>query len=293
MPTRRRNRKRQPTRKPVSRRVKITFGIISAVILLFFVAVWIFSSRAITVGTYSVVYTGSEGNALVSVYDFEAGEITTIDIPAETYLASAYGFGDWRVASLPKLGNQEGYGGELLRLSLVKSLHFPIDAWAEGRELLVTNSSLSFQEKAQLKLFELRTPSQNWSEIQLADTGYLRKSSIPDGEDGYLVARELPPEVGTVFTIPLTSGLLRVGIYDHTDVGGNTIKNLSEVVHILGGDWAVIEKQSEDIDCIVRGKNELIVKRISDVLVCEIGRGAVEGNFDIEITVGNIFKERF
>lgn len=295
MPARNTRRRTRQTvkRKPLPRKIKLVLFGVGLVFVLGFFCLWILSSSAIDREKFSVVQSTDSGDALVVVYDFGAGEITTVKVPAETYLGAAYEYGEWRVGSLQKLGEQEGYGGELLRLSLVKSLHFPIDAWQKGGDVLIGSSSLNIREKMQLKWFEVKTSKQNWYEVDLVKMGYLKKSTVPDGEEGYLIARTLPLEVGTMFTIPLETGILRVGIYDHTDRSSSTIKNLSEVIHIIGGDWTVIEKQSSDTDCTVRGNNEVVVQRISKVLVCKIEKTELEGNFDVEITVGKAFKERF
>lgn len=302
MPARRRQRTRQTINKPMPKKVKYVFIGVLSVFIFMISFIWVLSSKAIDSDKFTIVYANGD-DATAVVYDFALGEATKIIIPSDTYISSAYGYGDWRIASLPKLGEQEGHDGELLRLSLVKSLHFPVDAWVVGDipssnvlkvgRIFGQNSSLNIRQKMQLAMFVIRTPAQSWYSIDLADTSFISKEKLPDGEEGYVISRAIPPQLGTIFTIPIDDELLRVGIYDYTDKRGTTIKNLTESIHILGGDWAIIEKGEEDIDCIVRGENEMVVSRVSRVLVCEISTEKLEGNFDVEVVVGKKFQERF
>lgn len=304
MPARRRQRSRQKITKKPQLPKKVKLFLVGIVALLFLVICFIIliSSKAIDLPKYSVVYS-SEGAITVVVYDFDKQEVTKISVPADTYISSAYGFGDWRMGSLLKLGKQEGYDGELLRLSLVKSLHFPVDAWVEGElpssnifqlsRVIGQNSSLNLRQRMQLALFVFRTPAQNWFNIDLSHTSFISEEKLPDGDNGFLVSRQIPPQLGTIFTIPTDDKIVRIGIYDRTDKKGTTIRDLTEGIHILGGDWAIIEQSAEDTECVVKGNNPLIVNRISTVFVCEVNTSPVEGNFDVEMIVGNKFKERF
>jgi len=291
MPARKRKKVKKNNIK-IPRKVLVLFFIVISLFAAFFLFL---TSSAIDSNKYVVAFQGESGDVQVEIYDFSSGEIDVIDIPGDVYVNTAYGFGDWRIGSLGKLGNQEKYGGELLRMSIVKSFHFPVDAWVEGSRLSFnSNSSLSLKQKLQLLWFKLRTPVSKTSETDLKNGGYLQETKLPDGDDGYALVRELPASLGTKFTISWGEKRMpRVGIYNTTGGSGNTIHNLSEVIHILGGDWVIVEKPPTENDCYVKGNNSALKEKLSKLLLCSINDESVEGNFDIEIVVGQKFVERF
>lgn len=290
MPVKRRRKVVVKKRSKISKKI-ILFLIF--ILLILILSILFLASGSIKGEKYVVSYENADGSAKVVVYDMGKTEATAIVVPAETYLDAAYGFGQWRVASLGELGRQENFDGQLLKMSLVKNFHFPIDAWVSGESLISSDTSLDIRQKIQLLWFTFRLPKQNYSELDLGNSGYLAKSKLPDGQDGYLLNRQLPAELSTAFSTFKSSELFRVGIFNASDRAGKSVENLSQVIHILGGDWVIVQKEVQDIDCIIKGNDREVVERIGGILACQITEEKIESNFDIEITVGDKFVNRF
>lgn len=301
MPSRRKQaRVRQKQTKPFQ--IKKSWIVLFIVVLITFLIGNFLLSSGIKVDSFSVVYSQDNGDAVVAVYDFENNYITQVSVPGDAGVTTGFGLGEWRVKSLTKLGEQEKLGGELLRMSMVKAFHFPVDAWSYGKipstnpvnlsSFITSNSSLSMKEKLQLALFSIKTSGLNSMKINLTTTSYLREAKLSDGEMGYEITRTLPPQIATIFTDMSDDVMSKVGVYDKTGGAPRTLGDATAVIHVLGGDWAVIEQPSVKGDCFVRGETDMAI-RINRIFLCERVNENVEGNFDVEIILGEDFSKRF
>ena len=104
------------------------FGLISglqALILGWREKVWISNSRLTVVV--------AQEDPIIYSFDPIQEKLTIFAIPHDTQVETSSSYGNLLVGNLWKLGEQEKMDGELLRLSLQKTLGIPIDAWVEER----------------------------------------------------------------------------------------------------------------------------------------------------------------
>lgn len=135
-------------------------------------------------------------------------KITIIDIPNETYLPAAKGFGSWMISSIYDLGESQVVGGaNLLKETLANQFGLPIDGFLnfqgqygqtqtrilveEMREnpfSLITmlpdlKTDLTPVELIRLKIGLSKVRFDKVDRIDLGDSGIALKEKLPDGTD--------------------------------------------------------------------------------------------------------------
>src|SRR5258708_3353297 len=73
----------------------------------------------------------SNGDVQLDVFDPVSSQITKIQIPGSTEVDVAHQLGIWRLKVVPKLGEKEGEGPDILPLTITKHFKFPVYAWGE------------------------------------------------------------------------------------------------------------------------------------------------------------------
>ncbi|HJX59512.1 MAG TPA: hypothetical protein VJ481_03080 [Patescibacteria group bacterium] len=255
-----------------------------------------------------IAINSPDGGIIVSVLDPENDEITNISVPASTQLDVARGLGRWKSKSIWALGVNEKIGGVLLQETVIKNFHFPVSAWADAPasgfvsgDFLGGLRAIFFPYKTNLKigdrvrigLFAMAVKNANRLDIDLTKTGFIRKAKLTDGESGYIVAGKIPDDLLVVFSQLGSSGKeLKVNIKDATGTP-LTAQELGETIQVLGGKIVAVSKViPEASDCSLKG-DMLWVRTLSQVFSCRVEKAPPEGKFDLEITIGKAFADRF
>lgn len=254
----------------------------------------------------SLAISKSEG-AAVLLFDPQYDQVTKIVIPKSTEVEVANQLGVWKIDSVWELGKQQKLGGELLADTITKQFRFPVTAWAEEDALKFADGSLNslfhavfgryatnltMGDKVSLAIFSMRVPNARRVEIDLSQSSFLTKKELRDGTEGYVLSKELPQSVLSLFSEDnLSNDSFLVSISDAT--GQQSVaQDVGNVVEVLGAKVALIEKQEKsDFDCIVKGKNTYLVERISEVFDCIKEDGS--SKFDTEVFLGESFGKRF
>lgn len=256
----------------------------------------------------SIVINDDE-HLLVSTFDPTLGEITNIHIPLNIEVDVSRDLGIWKVESLWQLSENENLKGKLVAETLVKHFQFPVFVWAEtpARNLASKNlllfatsvfgnydTNLSFGDRIAISFFSFKLNNLNKTDIFLVDTNFIKKTEFSDGGDGYELSGFSSNSIRSVFSDSMFENFgSAILIKDQTgtyymaeDVGKN--------LEVLGAKVAYVEKDEKNpIDCLVRGDDEEIVKRIALVFSCQIDEKKMGGNFDAEFVMGSEFARRF
>lgn len=298
-----RNKKNRP-RSPLT-----IFGIVAAIFLIFFLFLK-FTTKLWSGGSkFSFVIAGKNGDLVVAAFDPPSGEIATITIPGTTQLQVSRQLGSWKAKSIRQLGENEKLGGELLRETIIRNFNFPILGWADSRGMGFTGggfgslvkavfsfykSSLGFGDKLRIALFALGVGNPKRTEVNLAETALLKKTRLVDGENGYLPLGGLTDELLVIFSEPaISKKSLKAVIKDAT--GRNLVgQAVGKTLEVVGVKVAAVEKgDPENFDCLVLGKEVVLVRKIGKLFSCRTENKAPEGNYDLEMRLGELFGKRY
>lgn len=256
----------------------------------------------------SLAMMSSDGTVVVSVLDPKNGEITNISIPKNTQVESARELGTWKIKSIWALGVNEKLGGRLLKDTVLKNFKFPVSVWADeqalgfasGDTLAVLkamlfpyDTNLKMGDRLRIGIFSLGLGNSKRTDLDLAKSGYLKKTRLTDGEEGYTVSGKIPKDLLVVFSDPEIS---RLGLKVHIrDASGNSrvAQEVAEVIEVMGAKVAAVSKEPKaSSDCSIRGSN-FFAKDVAKLLSCKLEKEGPEGKFDLELEIGDGFAGRF
>lgn len=307
-PAQRRKKLRDFRRKKTSKKISI---FVLFVLFVFFVIVgfYFFGKKNYLSGlNNSLVFTDRDGNIVVSIFDKKRKEITSVYIPSNTQLEVSRQLGSWKAKSIWELGINEKYDGKLLQETVIKNFHFPVNIWADEKASGFTSnnfikilkaafipykSNLSLGDRLNLFLVSFGIQNEKVSSYDLSELGILKKVKLTDGEEGYLVLKDIPIHLMSSFSEPSenTSGHI-VQIVNAT--GSRYIaENIGKTVEAMGLKVTAIKEETlNDYDCLVSGKDKNLVKKLSLIYTCDIEEKEND-DFDIVIKVGSRFSKRF
>jgi hypothetical protein len=245
--------------------------------------------------------------ASVMLFDPEYEQVITIKIPEGTEIEAANQLGIWKINAIWKLGKQKGIGGKLLSDSITKYFRFPVSAWADEGALGLASdsmfdlykgilgiysSNLTLGDKVSMAWFSFHVANAKRVEVDLVKSGFLVADELSDGEEGYVLAPTLPKRVLSLFADDdIAKGENIVAIKDATGQS-TTASDVGNVVEVLGAKVALVDKtDKKEIDCLVRGTNELLKARIANLFTCDID--TTESSFSTEVILGTEFAKRF
>lgn len=254
----------------------------------------------------AVAVNDGEG-ATILLFDPQYNEVITVSIPKHTQIDAAKQLGVWKIETLWELGKQEHVNGQLLADSITKYFRFPVAAWADKNALGLSEGSmyklykaafgiydtnLTLGDRVAMAWFSFKVSNARRSEIELSETGYLKKSILSDGSEGYIKVEPPPQKILALFAdSDIAKSSFAVGITDRTGQG-QVAKNVGQVVQVLGAKVAAVDwKEEEDFDCVVKGRNEVLRDRIAQLFNCK--REDENTGFDVEILLGTEFAKRF
>jgi hypothetical protein len=264
---------------------------------------WKFSEKV------GLVINRADGDIAVMSLDRKNKDITTIEIPGATELDVSRQLGRWRAKSIWQLGENEKVGGSLLRETIVKNFHFPILGWADSgasgfadgdlwgiiKAIFVPyKSNLTLADKIRIGLFSLGVTPSERSQILLGEGRFLKKVTLKDGEEGYVVQGKIPKELLVVFSQPqIAQQGLKVNLKDASGQSA-VATEVGATIEVLGAKIAAVSRLPiASKDCLVSGRPEDFRRILAAVFDCEIVKTTPSGNFDIEIEIGERFAKRF
>ncbi len=311
MPTRRKRinelRNRDKNRKVL--RPFIILGVFAALVVGFLVFLKLTTRIWSSGHKFSLVIGNKNGDLVIAAFDPAEGQIATVTIPGSTQLQVSRQLGSWRAKSIWRLGENEKLSGELLRETIVRNFNFPVLGWADSGGMGLTEgsfgplvksvfsfykSSLGLGDKIRIALFSLGVGHTRRTEVDLADTPLLRKTRLVDGEVGYLVSGKLTDDLLVIFSEPEVSKMgLKAVIKDFT--GRNLVgQAVGATLEVVGVKVAVVEKgDSQNFDCLVLGRDRRLIKEIGTLFSCQTKLTSPEGNYNLEMRLGELFGKRY
>lgn len=250
------------------------------------------------------------GDVLLANFDPLSQSITRAIIPGETEVEAARQLGTWRLKSVWKLGEQEGDDGEILAKTIVKTFHFPVEAWSTAGgagfsspntwEILKAlfagyKTNLSFWDKVNLVFFSLAVKARDRLDFSLTDAGYLYQTKLVDGV-GFQKRAKVPASVSNIFADSVISQEnLRISIINAS--GDSSLAgNIVETIEVMGGRVVSVRNlKKEGGDCVLAGDDSLTKREIEIIFSCWEGdeERSISGDFDIEIYLGQDYARRF
>ena len=256
----------------------------------------------------TIVFMNDSGDVMVSSFNKKRKEINSILIPANTQLEVSRQLGSWKTKSIWQLGINESYSGKLLQETVIKNFHFPVNMWADNlasgfvsgnfikllkATFLPYKSNLSIGDRLNIFLVSLGIQNERVSLLDLSEVGVLKKTRLPDGENGFVVLKDVPISVMSSFSEEIgTEKSLMVQVIDATGVR-SIAENVGETIEAMGLKVTSIkEESSQDFDCFVSGDDPIFVKKVSQIYSCQIKKDEHNG-FDMIIKLGSQFSKRY
>lgn len=311
MPVKRKIKNRiRPNLTRVSRKFK--FFLIFFIIILVSFGIIKFSLRTRyfkSDNRLTLVFQEVDGTVVVSSIDPVALEIVNISIPGNTEVEVAGGLGKWKLRNVWQLGLQEKKP-QLLASTLTSYLSFPVASWSteHGRGLvdggmldllkglfLTYRTNLSFGDKVRIVILSRSIDDVKKIDIDLTDYSVVKKSTLNDGTEGYVITGLDSPKVHSYFgNYYLYEKPTRIMIKDNTQVD-NYAKQIGHVLEVMGGKIAsVVEgKSDERFLCKVGPNDDKRAQTISALFDCELVESLHEQNFDVVIELGKDFAQYY
>jgi hypothetical protein len=130
--------------------------------------------------------------------------------------------------------------------------------------------------------------------VNLTDNGYLKQSRLNDGEEGYVLGDTLVYEVVSVLNKYIDGEVFSVKIEDFSKVYDFDTKIIRHISS-LGGNVVSVDKSTQEqfYDCTVRAKVTSLLKLVSNSLDCEGLSDESIQNYDLVVTYGKKYYERY
>ena len=285
------------------------FFFVPVVVVISIFAAYFFGRRNCIAGLKSsLVVARDNGDVIVSVFDSKSKEVSSIIIPGSTQLSVSRQLGSWKTKSIWQLGINEKYEGRLLQETIVKNFHFPVNMWVSeqgygfvsGNFLAILKalffpyrSNLSFGDRISLFFASFGIENEKVSVYDLSKVGVLKKTRLTDGEDGFLVTKEVPIYILAAFSELINKKVeYKVMIINAT--GERKIaENIGKTIEVMGAKVTSIkEEEIGEYDCYVSGKDRNFAKKLSQIYSCGLNKHK-DSDFDIVFGAGEKFAKRF
>lgn len=250
-----------------------------------------------------------KGDVNLLTFDPVMEEISVIVIPSNTEVEVAQHFGTYQLGNVWKLGQSEGLQGNLLSKTITKNFKFPVYVWAENEALgfastnyievikaVVSNyrTNLSLGDRFKIAAFSISVSNSRRVELDLSKTQYLSKTKLVDGQDGYIIEKDIPVSILSIFTNPIISGREHRVVITNETGNAAVAERVGEVVEVLGVQVASVRRGDGDTEgCIVGGNDQSSVEIISKIFDCSIKKRDQDANLDIEIVLGSNFEDTY
>lgn len=305
-PARRRRikRKKRKKRRKTLLKIGIWVFLVLFLVLLFKLTTKYWSSDSkLTMAVFE-----ESGDIRVSTFDPEADTIRSVIIPADTEVKVARQLGTWRIKSVWRLGEDEGFDGKLLAETVTKQFKIPVFVWAGSRAsgfssgdaipvlksaIAPYKTNLGLGDRLKLAAFSLGVKNFKREEVDLADSRVLEETELVDGSMGFRVVGDIPASIVAIYSDPLFSSMgAKTHIIDAT-TSQTVAEEVGEIIEVVGLKVASIEEVEKSyVDCSVSGKDRKLVVKVSKLLSCSLEEHDEE-NFDLTILLGEEFADRF
>lgn len=283
----------------------LTFSLFIILFLFYFFKTSIWDGE----GKFILAVDNKE-NVLVSVFDPRHEAITNILIPNNVQVMVAGELGTWKLGSVWQLGRNEGRDGDLLAKTISKNFGFPVYAWGDFKAAGFSDrkikgilsasfgrykTSLRIGDRIKLGFFALRIGSVKRTSIDLSDVrNGLKEKTFLDGSRGFVIQGNIPDRIVAVFPDDVSANKdykAKVVLKTEKPISPDSV---SRVIEVMGVKIAsVVKENPEDINCLVGGKDDKLVKLIALVLGCKGEKEKSGGSFDIEVVLGERFNKNF
>jgi len=257
---------------------------------------------------FDYVYTGENGDVVVSVLNPKLSETTTLIIPGDTQVNVAGNYGTLRIKNVWQLGLNEKKGGGLLSATVTKNFLMPVFFWS-GSDIeaiqnfsipgifkfivLPKNTNIPVGDRVAIAAFALQVKNINRTTIDLGKSQFLKKTNLNDGQKGYTLAGPVSGRLTNIFSDNNFSNQnIRVGIEDATGVPGSA-NIIGQIVEVIGGKVVSVDKKTlqSDADCTVAGTDKKIIRKIATIFGCKTSGDKTV--FDLDISLGALFAKRY
>lgn len=141
----RRREREKRVNKNRSKKVFIVWAVTIIFLLTILISVFIWF-KVTKFSKFAVVEKTNDGGGEVIIIDPKTDVAVRYKIDPSLVLNSAYGYGEYKLDSLWKLGVKEGLGGELVSRSVASNFMIPVYKWKDGEQ-----SNLNLYQKIKLK----------------------------------------------------------------------------------------------------------------------------------------------
>jgi hypothetical protein len=238
----------------------------------------------------SIVSQNDDGSVSVKIHDPVLGEVTTLVVPGDTEVAVSENLGTLRLKNVWQLGINEKIGGKLLTQTVTKNFLFPSFLFNGPG-----NTNVPVGDRLLIWIFEQRTKNLQRTEIDLAEAQFFKKQKLSDGETGYRLSGGVSERLIAYFSDnDWQKKEVKIYIKDATGAVG-VADTFGRVLEVMGGKVVTIEKMDKDqsLDCKVIGKDKKVIAKIIQIFGCR-GEGSPRANgFDLEISLGEKFAQKF
>lgn len=285
---RRRHPQLAPNTTQSKKNSKAGFVLLGALISFLVFAVLVFRP----IQKHRMLVINSDGGVAVAVFNPNLGNVIYVPVPPEIQIDAAYNLGLWKVDSLPKLGEQEGFEkDEFIRLSLIRGIGIPAESYIEasgfvprrlslsGAILFPNSSSLGVIQRLRLAIF---TAGASVEEEKFLDG----LASRPSKTDPNVLSLVWPAYEKTqwVFSESEPESRSIVGVISQNRVPFSKKEALDRLVAASGGKLVDFDEEEFDFDgeCEVYSSGDLKIARL---LERTLGCTHVEKTLSYPITI--------
>lgn len=299
----------EPPKKSHLKLFFIVFAILFTIVAIFY---FLLSANSSWDGKSKILVASEDSAGIVTITVLDPGtsSISYLVAPAEVEVNAANNLGTWKLGSISKLGNDKNLGGIFLKNTLIKSFNFPITDWSGPDFIKLTNgnilselstffkpdiSNLSVFDKLRMANFAIAVNANGKITTNLEDTSELSRAKLTDGSLGWTITDNIPTSVESFLVdTNLASKNLNVLINDYTSTSVAS-GIVTKTVEALGANVASIQNMdvNKSLDCKITGQTQAAVDKIAKIFSCDKSYSKAPNNFDIQIDIGEIFRNRF
>lgn len=285
---------------------KLTPLALPMLVICIVLGIWLFfrASKLTKANRLALVVPTANG-VEVTNFDFELGEVTTLELPAEAQVEVARGLGTWKLGSVWQLGVNEQLDGLLLAETMSRYYHLPVYVWADSPAAAYASgvglpsavftkykTNLTLADRIRLAVFSAGVKNTKRKTINLVERAYLVPKTLTDGQKGYVKTGEFSVGLTSIFTdADLASKNYKLRVVDMSGQGlGQEVGALAEVVGVKVG--AIDRVDALDADCSVVSADSA-AQELAAVFGCKFSQSKPEGSFEVEMVLGSQFAKRY
>lgn len=303
-------RKKLAAFKNKKKKTPFSLGKVISLLLIFFVVFGYiyFTSKVYALSSRTTVVVNKNDGVLITTFDKEEGSITNLVLPPETQVNVSRQLGTWKASSIFKLGENEKLSGTLLAETIMKNFKIPVYGWADAgfaaiseggffsslRGVLGYKTNLGVGDRLRLAIFSSGVNPTKRLTIDLSGTGFLRKTKLVGGEDGYLILGNLPQSLSSIFTDRKINNLAPTILVENFQTRTGAVDVVAGTLEVLGGKvTSIVPKEKKDFYCEVAGADKYTVQIVSHIFSCAKTKETKKSNFDLTVRIGEEFGKRF